>query len=484
MSTWTSYAGTSQLRPKPNECKGCPLHGTGRGFAPATGPLDALICFVGEALGRQEADRSTPFVGQAGAMLNRALGLINMDRDQQRIGNIVSCQPPNDWLAGSPWEFSAINHCSVHRIQLSGHKVYIPMGVTATRTLVTHRGVQYGGRIEDWQSYVIGGDKPPWFIPTFHPAYLMRGNQKLMGAFLHAIQRAIEVAAYGHTPDTADLIVDPDPIWFDSWVSTTLEAHDCWIAVDIETPTKSTDEGEQSAWAGNITRINFATHPDQGITVPWDPRYMNSIRRILASHYAKIFWNENFDVPILSREGMEIGGPIMDGMWAWHMLQSDLPRGLGFVSPFYSKLPPWKHLAATDIGPYSAMDGVQTLRCMTGIAKDLKKQDQWDTFVNHFVHFDSRVLHPAEQVGLRLDPARLTSFHSELADRQGQLYDDIQKMVPDKLKPISGGWKRPPGNKHPGAFPMTVTETTKVCTVCNEVDVTMKHKCRKGTNGT
>ena len=52
-----------------------------------------------------------------------------------------------------------------------------------------------------------------------------------------------------------------------------------------------------------------------------------------------------------------MNGPIHDGMVMWHLLNSDLRKGLGFVATFYCKgLPRWKHLAATEPAQYNAVD--------------------------------------------------------------------------------------------------------------------------------
>jgi len=75
-------------------CLGCPLEKTGSGFAKSIGPPGAPIAIVGEALGYKEAQDGEPFVGQAGAYLNRAFSLLGLNRGQFRIGNTVHCQPP------------------------------------------------------------------------------------------------------------------------------------------------------------------------------------------------------------------------------------------------------------------------------------------------------------------------------------------------------------------------------------------------------
>jgi uracil-DNA glycosylase family 4 len=468
----------------PPECRGCSLDHTGQGFAPAVGPADALICLVGEALGQVEADRSMPFIGPAGGYLNRALGLLNLDRDQLRIGNVNHCRPPKDWLAGAPWELSSISHCRVHRdafVYSPSHKVYVTLGVIPTRTLAKELlNIDYDGKLDHWQHYVLG-DSPPFIVPTYHPSYLLRGQQRLLGSFCAALKRAMEVASFGFTRAPVSLVENPPPDWFAAWASGINE--DAWLAVDIETPFKSgSDEDEMVEAVGKITQINFSVHPDQGVTVPWDDRYLKTIRRILATSIPKVFWFERYDVPLLAVHDAPVSGPILDAMLGWHLLQSGLPKSLGFASSYYSDLPPWKHLSKVNFTYYCAMDAVQTLRCMYGIAKDLKSQGQWDVYLRHFVKLDQQALHPMEAIGLKLDPERLRTLHSHLTTEVERLYDEIQTMVPHHLKPLVGGWKKPPDGT-PGVEAHTVKKLVPCCTDCGAIDVTPTHekKCPKRT---
>lgn len=470
------------MNSKPPACTGCPLEKTGLGFAPSIGPPGAPIAIVGEALGFREVQEGEPFVGAAGVYLNRAFSLLGVNRSQFRIGNAIHCQPPKDWLVGAPWEAAALSHCRTHRVlNIYAHSptVYLTFGTTATKTVLSDLlRVDYLGKLNDWHSYVVG-DQLPYVVPSFHPAFLLRGKQNLMGALLFALRRAMEVASFGFTRNPVSLVVDPDPIWFMEWA--THLTPDSWLATDVENPvTPGQEEDEIALGVHQITRINFSTNPDQGITVPWEPRYFPTITQLLTSPCPKVMWNERYDTSVLKHHGHEVNGVILDAMWAWHFLQSSLPRGLGFVAPFYSDLPPWKHLSSTNMGHYAAMDAVQTLRCMFGIAKDLKQQGQWDTFLRHCVQLDSRVLHPMEEVGLRLDPERLTTFHSELETRSAQLLTRIQSLVPPHLRPLSGGWKNAPEG-YPGSevVAQTVKKIVTCCDDCGAIDVTTRHKCDK-----
>jgi uracil-DNA glycosylase len=469
------------VNPKPVACQGCPLHQTGRGFAPSTGQASALIAIVGEALGQTEAEQGEPFVGQAGAYLNRAFGLLGVNRADYRIGNVVSCQPPRDWLVGAPWEQGAIAHCHTHRmLNLYGYspKVYLTMGVTATKTVLKDiLNIDYAGKLDHWQGYVLGTEPGPYVIPTFHPAFLLRGQQRLLGAVLFALRRAMEVASFGHNPKPVSLVVDPDPEWFDDWSTNVTD--ESWLAVDVENPaTPGNDEDELVSGVAQITRVNFSINPDQGLTVPWDPRYRATIDRLLAGPCPKVMWNERYDTSVLRKHGTKVNGTILDAMWAWHMLQSAMPRSLGFASAYYSDLSPWKHLSSTNFGHYSAMDAVQTLRCMFGITKDLRASNQWDTYLHHIVKLDQHVLHPMEEIGLKLNQEKLSAFDAELEARSATILADIQSSIPPHLRPLTGGWKTyPDGHDSKDVVVQTVKKVVQCCETCGAVDVTTRHKC-------
>jgi hypothetical protein len=62
----------------------------------------------------------------------------------------------------------------------------------------------------------------------------------------------------------------------------------------------------------------------------------------------------------------------VSAMWAWHWLQSDLRKGLGYVAPFFYDGPPWKFMAASDPGRYNALDVAIGRACYEGIRGSLE----------------------------------------------------------------------------------------------------------------
>lgn len=461
---------------------GCSLEAKGTGYAEATGPSTADILLVGEALGRQEAIEGRPFVGPSGQFLDRILRRVGTDRDSLRVDNIIRCQPPNDWLVGAPWERDATQRCVQNYLSKTlcePHKVVVAVGASSTRRLLDLPS--RGHKQDNWHGTVNRDSAGRSIVPTYHPAYLLRGYQKLLGVVCFDLQVAKEVAAGSYKPEPAELVVDPPADWFRAWTAEYLEAlrlqpERTWLAVDIETDHKSgrnEDELDDVAVDPPV-RINFSCHPDVGVTVPWAGQYLDSIRKLLAATGVKCFWNIRFDVPRLRAAGMVVGDPSLDFMWAWHFLQSDVPRGLGFVSPFYSHLGAWKHLSGSDPGRYAAIDAVQTLRNAFGISRDLQSAGQWESFYRHVYRLDTTVLYPAEAIGLLVDQERLKAFNDTLEIEGARLETEIQKLVPESIKPTKI-WKRDPGLD--GANPVRRTELVQVCKSCSAVEVAKTHRC-------
>lgn len=461
---------------KPRECTGCVLETKGKGYAPASGPLNAQYLLVGESLGDQEVAKGEPFVGPAGEMLNRVLRRVGWDRSTLRIDNLVHCQPPNNWLDNAPWEYSAVEKCSQYISESISAKprVIIALGAVPTRRLLglprqKHKQV-------DWHGCPTMGLDGITVVPTFHPSFLLR-EPRLVGAVCYDFMVAQKVVNAGWLGEPADLVVDPDIATFAAWVEEYLAHDTSWLAVDIETVQKLTgkDEGELEDEEDEIIRINFAFNPDQGITVPWTGQYIGLSKRLLASPGVKCFWNARYDTPRLIAAGCTLGGQVLDFMWAWHVLQSDLPRGLGFVAPFYSRFGAWKHLSGTDPGLYAAIDAVQTLRCAFGITRELQKQDQWGVFYNHIYELDEKVLHPAEKVGLRVDLERLERFRGELYLKLSIEEKKITSKVPESILDEKI-WKSAPDD--PLAVECMRVDTIQRCVSCGAIEVSKSHVCQ------
>jgi uracil-DNA glycosylase family protein len=72
-----------------HECRGCDLYKTATQVVFGAGPKNARVMFVGEQPGDQEDRQGQPFVGPAGAVLDKALEDAGIPRDQVYVTNAV-----------------------------------------------------------------------------------------------------------------------------------------------------------------------------------------------------------------------------------------------------------------------------------------------------------------------------------------------------------------------------------------------------------
>lgn len=481
---------------KPSSCQGCSLYDKGYGFTHATGSEWADIAWVGENPGDTQAE------GKLSSLLRKAG--IAPERVVQH--NLLSCEPPQRPLH-QPWLLPAIGQCRQHlEPSIRNAKVVITAGPVATKHMLRQAGSleinNWHGTINEFAGKIV--------VPMIHPnvllsgraeqKYLRGGRAKLTGVALFDLLRAKQVAdgTYQHEP--ASLKVDPDLEWFSRWIDTFIAAlasgKDLWLSVDVETEEKL-GGGTEDELKGNrvaIVRINFSYNPDEGITVPWVGEYIEQAKRLIEAASWLIFHNWRYDVPLLRACGIRIGR-FHDTMNCFKMLQSDLPLGLGFIAPFFSRYPAWKHLSSTDPGRYAAIDAFQTLRIAYGAKRDLLKSGQWDAYMRHIYELDTLVLHPAEEVGLYIDRAKLVEFREQLVVKEAALQAKIQAQVGEDGRPlVSGavnkksgfrsagkGWKKAPRALRPGEELVEVLreEEVYVCTECKAEDITQKHRCPK-----
>lgn len=442
---------------KPPGCAECQLASLGNGFAPASGPERAPILFIGEALGYNEAMQGFPFAGAAGGMFHRILQRAQMSRENIRVHNTVNCQPPGDWLDGAPWQHSALTHCSPYlqeSLDNPNLQVVVTMGAIPMKQILQLWGVD-GIRVQDFHGTVHRDPSDRfWVVPTYHPSHLQRGASNLLDVARFDVSIAQQLLRQGRiTQRPFTLFKDPPVEQFRAWADTFRArlVHEgfAWLATDIETPDKSggRDEGELSSedTSTQILRINFATHGEEGLTVPYEGPYLPIIQDLLNSGAWLALWNKKYDESRLrynqTRFVTSTGEAVtlIDGMWAAHYLQSDLPLGLGFWAPFYSNYGAWKHLGKQrgQESQYAAIDGLQTYRVVPeGIVPQLQAEGLWDAFWRHSHLREQYVLRPAHENGMPVSEPKLDQFH-----------DKLQVVAAEKLQLITDSGMA--GNFHP-----------------------------------
>lgn len=150
---------------------GCPLKKTAKNLCFARGNPQARLMLIGEAPGRDEDLQGAPFVGRAGALLDKMLAAIGIGTDDAYITNVVYWRPPGN-RTPTPQEVLACHPFLQRQIELVAPDVLLLLGgAAAKQVLATEEGImKLRGK---WKSYGAGG-RVIRTMATLHPAYLLR----------------------------------------------------------------------------------------------------------------------------------------------------------------------------------------------------------------------------------------------------------------------------------------------------------------------
>lgn len=156
------------------QCMACPLATQGRSQVVfGSGSADAEIMLIGEGPGQNEDLQGLPFVGRSGALLNKIFELLEVDRNDFFISNIVKCRPPNN-RKPLPQESNTCKNILLHKqIKIVAPKVICTLGGSAAQGLLE----------QDLKITKIRGTEFSYqgipLIPTYHPAYILRNPSEL-----------------------------------------------------------------------------------------------------------------------------------------------------------------------------------------------------------------------------------------------------------------------------------------------------------------
>ncbi|MCI0566481.1 uracil-DNA glycosylase, partial [bacterium] len=322
------------LQSRPSTCIGCVLHDNRlcTGFASPFGTGSSGVMVIAEALGEWEARESRPLVpkAQAGSVFARALRRMALDEQQFVIINAVNCRPQGNRLEGEWYEEAAISHCKQYvdrAIERFQPRAIVALGNVSLRAIARQPGTTVTalrGYCLPAISYQPDG-KPIPVVPSYHPSFISRGNERLLGVWMHDIGKAIKIAS-GKLKEGIDFLYDPfsrnNPLNY-----VTRPSEDCirdflqklesdlglLVAYDIETSfTKNKGEDEYEIMADDrISQIQFSLAPGTGIALPWNNDTFNLSKRIFAGNNPKAGHNAwRFDNPILRSTGISINGTV------------------------------------------------------------------------------------------------------------------------------------------------------------------------------
>ncbi len=165
MSQWTELENIC------NRCTKCGLCSTRNHVVFGVGRQDANLMLIGEGPGEQEDLQGEPFVGAAGKLLDDMLSIIDIDRTNCYIANIVKCRPPMNRDPRDEEQDACYPYLK-EQIELVHPTVIVCLGRIAAKRIIDPEF-----RItRDHGKWICR--KGVWMTAIYHPSALLRDVSK------------------------------------------------------------------------------------------------------------------------------------------------------------------------------------------------------------------------------------------------------------------------------------------------------------------
>ncbi len=463
-------------------CAGCPYRPTGRrkeGLVGSVGPIDAPICIVGEAPGRNEVRKGLPFIGDSGKVLDRALELAGINREDVFVTNALLCRPTE-----SPPSEESILSCQERLWQeVAAHDrtVILALGNTAMRSLTNDFKLKITaerGRVHE--------DPFGLIMPSFHPASILRSR----GEWHHFVAdvRYAAALAGGAKPKTpGDVnyqhVVSDKYIKLENHLSPTPDASPLvkatrevvdrllqypYLAIDIETSTWEPDQFYPEGVPGRILNFGVAFDFNKAIVFDGSLCYHEGAKaelvRLFSSKASRFIWhNGKFDTKWLRVLGIPARVDEDTMLMHYTLDESKGSHGLEQLGQSWLGADDWKarlrrdfpavkqsfaNVSVSGLALYNAKDVDATLQLYHQLKEKLDKSKVLTRLYEKLLIPASEFLYGVEQNGLKVDIAHLDLLKAMLEKQAEEalevLHDAIESFWdPLKYQAFSGA-KKPP----------------------------------------
>ena len=157
-------------------CSRCDLCRTRNNVVIGVGCKDADIMLIGEGPGEQEDIKGEPFVGAAGKLLDDMLSIIDLNRDNIYIANIVKCRPPYNRDPSDEEQDACIGYLR-NQVGLVKPKIIVCLGRVAAKRIIDpeFRITRSHGTWYERNNI--------WMTALYHPSALLRDVSKRPDTF-------------------------------------------------------------------------------------------------------------------------------------------------------------------------------------------------------------------------------------------------------------------------------------------------------------
>ncbi len=182
-----------ELEQECQRCRKCGLCNLRNNVVFGVGNRKADVMLIGEGPGEQEDLQGIPFVGAAGKLLDEMMSIIDLDRTNTYIANIVKCRPPHNRDPEEAEQDACIDYLR-KQFALVQPKIVICLGRIAAKRIIN-------------PNYKITRDHGNWVIRNgiwmtaiYHPSALLRDLSKRPETFedlLRIREKMAEVRNFG-----------------------------------------------------------------------------------------------------------------------------------------------------------------------------------------------------------------------------------------------------------------------------------------------
>ena len=158
-----------------HECRGCDLYKSATQVVFGAGPKKARVMFVGEQPGDQEDRQGEPFVGPAGALLDKALADAGIPRDQVYVTNAVKhfkWEPRGKRRIHKKPRASEVKACRPWleaELRAVQPTVVVCLGATAAQSML---GASF--KLMQQRGQLVSSPIAPRVVATIHPSAVLR----------------------------------------------------------------------------------------------------------------------------------------------------------------------------------------------------------------------------------------------------------------------------------------------------------------------
>jgi uracil-DNA glycosylase family 4 len=302
-----------------------------------SGPKNAKIAIIGDFSDGFDERTGRPFSGPTGTVLEQCLHAAGLIRGEVYTTNVVLSRV--DYSQRSRYfddkknTISSLGQLQVERLQKELQdvqaNVFVAAGSFALSAISGLRHLsKYRGYV--FTDSILGGNRK--VIPTHHPGQTIRGMYSYRYMIVCDLKKAKIEGQYPELRRPERTLI---------YHYENIEEALQWLEYFEKQPKVGFDIEVLNY---EISCISFSSSPDLACVFPitgWeldDELFLwRGIQKVLGNpHSIKIIQNSMFDVPfLLTRNGIEVRGPIHDTMVAHSIMYPELPKGLGFLGSVY-----------------------------------------------------------------------------------------------------------------------------------------------------